>query len=320
MGRGDQRTELTREELYAQVWAEPMTKLAKRYGLSDRGLAKICTRMGIPVPGRGYWARVQSGRVPPKTRLPKIKADQQAIVVLNKLGHILEEESESPEIVSEMDPDNRIVVSDELVDPHPMVEKTAKSLRGARANDHGIARPRAKHCLDVRVGKESIERAARIMDALMKALDARGIDVIRDEKEEGGTLLVVDGETIGFRLEEKVRREKYQPTPAEQKELDKDSWYRYRLPDDKFFPSGDLSLKLDTGYYSGLRGTWADGKRQRVETCLNKLIVVAYKTAAYKKAARIEREREERERAEQARLRRKSCDRRLSMSKHGLIP
>ena len=61
MGRGDHYAELTREELYAQVWAEPMTKLAQRYGLSDRGLAKICTRTGIPVPGRGYWARVQSG-------------------------------------------------------------------------------------------------------------------------------------------------------------------------------------------------------------------------------------------------------------------
>ena len=43
MGRGDQRTELSREELYTQVWAEPMTKLAQRCGLSDRGLAKICT-------------------------------------------------------------------------------------------------------------------------------------------------------------------------------------------------------------------------------------------------------------------------------------
>lgn len=58
MGRGDHYAELTREELYAQVWAEPMTKLAQRYGLSDRGLAKICTRMGIPVQvvatGPGY--------------------------------------------------------------------------------------------------------------------------------------------------------------------------------------------------------------------------------------------------------------------------
>ena len=29
MGRGDQSAKLTRAELYAQVWAEPMTKLAR---------------------------------------------------------------------------------------------------------------------------------------------------------------------------------------------------------------------------------------------------------------------------------------------------
>ena len=58
MGSGDQSAELTREELYAQVWAEPMTKVAKHYGLSDRGLAKTCARMGVPfkpaLPGHAH--------------------------------------------------------------------------------------------------------------------------------------------------------------------------------------------------------------------------------------------------------------------------
>ena len=112
MGRDDHCTELTREELYAQVWAEPMTSLAQRYGLSDRGLAKICTRMGIPVPGRGYWARVQSGQVPLQAKLPKIKARQKAVVNLNKRGHILEETKELQDvagyIASEMHPENQI--------------------------------------------------------------------------------------------------------------------------------------------------------------------------------------------------------------------
>jgi hypothetical protein len=153
MGRDDHCTELTREELYAQVWAEPMTSLAQRYGLSDRGLAKVCTRMGIPVPGRGYWARVQSGQVPLQAKLPKIKARQKAVVNLNKRGHILEETKELQDvagyIASEMHPENQITVPDALVDPLPVVEKTAKSLRAAGADDHGMVRPRAKRCLDI---------------------------------------------------------------------------------------------------------------------------------------------------------------------------
>jgi len=308
MGRDDHCTELTREELYAQVWAEPMTSLAQRYGLSDRGLAKICTRMGIPVPGRGYWARVQSGQVPLQAKLPKIKARQKAVVNLNKRGHILEETKELQDVTgyieSEMHPENQITVPDALVDPLPVVEKTAKSLRAAGADDHGMVRPRAKRCLDIRVGKESIERAGRIMDTLLKALDVHGIELIHDENGEGGTQLIVDGETLGFNLEEKARREKYQPTAVEQKKLDEDSYYRYRLPDDRFFPSGNLSLKLDIRWWGrGLRGTWSDGKRQRVENCLNKFIATAYKAAAQKKSARIKRERDERERAEEQRRR-----------------
>ena len=41
---------ITRKHLYDQVWAEPMSRLAARYGLSDRGLAKICRKHNIPRP------------------------------------------------------------------------------------------------------------------------------------------------------------------------------------------------------------------------------------------------------------------------------
>lgn len=33
---------IKRQELYNLVWAEPMTTICKRYGLSDNGLRKHC--------------------------------------------------------------------------------------------------------------------------------------------------------------------------------------------------------------------------------------------------------------------------------------
>jgi hypothetical protein len=308
MGRHDDSFELTREELYDLVWAEPIMKLARQYGLSDRGLAKICDRMGIPVPGRGYWAKVQSGKSPPQPKLPKIKAGQQSRVVLSKHEKHHEEGQEYDAVTalveSETLPENQITVPEELTDPHPVVLKTAKSLRGASANDHGLVKPRARRCLDVHIGKQSIERASRILDALVRAMEERDIALVFDEEEGQSARLVVDGEMIGFSLEEKVRRERYQPTGAEQKKLEKDSWYRYQLPDDKFFPSGDLSLKLHIGYWGrGCRATWSDGKKQRVEGCLNKFIAATHKAATAKKTDRIERERQKREWAEQERRR-----------------
>ncbi len=40
-------TKIIRHELYEQVWTLPMSRLAKQYGLSDVGLAKICKRHNI---------------------------------------------------------------------------------------------------------------------------------------------------------------------------------------------------------------------------------------------------------------------------------
>lgn len=60
----------TRRQLYDLVWSEPMQSLAKKYGISDRGLAKHCTRADIPVPPRGYWAKLQAGMKVVKQPLP----------------------------------------------------------------------------------------------------------------------------------------------------------------------------------------------------------------------------------------------------------
>ncbi len=50
-----------RRRLYDEVWAEPMLAVAKRYGLCDVGMAKLCRRAQLPVPPRGYWARLKGG-------------------------------------------------------------------------------------------------------------------------------------------------------------------------------------------------------------------------------------------------------------------
>lgn len=60
----------TRQALYDLVWSEPMRTLATKYGISDRGLAKTCAASKIPVPERGYWAKLQAGQKVSKMPLP----------------------------------------------------------------------------------------------------------------------------------------------------------------------------------------------------------------------------------------------------------
>jgi hypothetical protein len=61
---------ITRLKLYEQVWQRPTTLMAKEFGLSDVGFAKLCKRNDIPKPPRGYWAMLQAGKAPPREELP----------------------------------------------------------------------------------------------------------------------------------------------------------------------------------------------------------------------------------------------------------
>ena len=45
---------IKREELYEEVWSTPLTQLCAKYGLSDNGLRKVCKRLNVPIPWRGY--------------------------------------------------------------------------------------------------------------------------------------------------------------------------------------------------------------------------------------------------------------------------
>jgi hypothetical protein len=59
-----------RDALYDLVWTAPVMEVAKRLGVSDVALAKLSRRANIPIPGRGYWARVESGQQLDRTPLP----------------------------------------------------------------------------------------------------------------------------------------------------------------------------------------------------------------------------------------------------------
>lgn len=61
----------TRQQLYELVWSGPMTTLATSLGISGVGLAKACRRGDIPVPPRGYWARLTAGQRIARTPLPR---------------------------------------------------------------------------------------------------------------------------------------------------------------------------------------------------------------------------------------------------------
>ena len=61
---------VSRETLYYEVWSEPMIMIAARYGVSSSFMARVCERLNVPRPARGYWAKLRVGKAPDKPALP----------------------------------------------------------------------------------------------------------------------------------------------------------------------------------------------------------------------------------------------------------
>lgn len=76
-----------REELYELVWTAPVIEVAKRIGVSDVALAKLCRRAAIPLPGRGYWARVESGQHIGADSLPPAPAGLPSLLRIRGAEH-----------------------------------------------------------------------------------------------------------------------------------------------------------------------------------------------------------------------------------------
>ncbi|MFN7943051.1 MAG: hypothetical protein U0X73_15780 [Thermoanaerobaculia bacterium] len=74
--RDGREIRLDRPALFERIWTEPVETLAREWGLSGRGLAKACRRLQIPVPPRGYWARVAAGQRLTRPRLPNLAPGQ----------------------------------------------------------------------------------------------------------------------------------------------------------------------------------------------------------------------------------------------------
>lgn len=301
----DETISLKREELYKMVWSEPVSKLAREYGLSDRGLGKICARLEIPVPGRGYWQMKKKGlKIPIPPLRPTKKINATCAYIHRKTTYQTEGEEEQKTcdiITAEKMPENKITVPPSLDSPHHLILMTQKSLIGAKVDDRGLKQPRARGCLDVQVGPDSIDRAMLIMDTLVKALETRGFDISVTKEAPFFTTVSVMDENITFALSEDLNRTEKKMSPAQKKEMEEYPWMYSRQYD--YSPNGLLSLWIKNDDCFNTRKTWTDGKRQQLENCLNSFIGGLIKAAIAIKHLRAEREQREREWQEERRKR-----------------
>jgi hypothetical protein len=296
---------VSREELYEKVWNTPVYRLAPEFGLSDRGLAKLCARMEVPVPGLGYWRKVELGHKVKREPLlnPSQSCQLRATIWVEGLAYKASaKKAEVDPLITQVKefesrPGNLIVVPEAISTLHPLVKNTLKSIRSARVDDYGRCRPSEKETLDVCCSKEAVPRVARILHTLITALKKRG-HTIRVHQVYGersytwdtnqGTCIEYYGEKIRVSVMEKVDRVPHIQTAREKQ-------YNYG-PKYDYVPNGRLTLKVENVYYCHSKHTWFDTKSKPLEEQMNAILIDLAKVAVFLREEREKKEEEERER------------------------
>ena len=300
-----------RDKLYGEVWAEPVKVVARRYGVSDVALAKTCRKLAIPLPGRGYWARLRAGQKMKRVPLPKLPAGVPETLPVYHAPPAAKEREASPGTAARMKKESTeeaaIVVADTLERPHPLVRDANKYFR---MRD----RPAVGH-LDVAVSRDSLDRALCIMDALIKALIARGLTVEVTEMristnsyyryperspDSNVTRVQVEGEWVVFGMEERskvVIPDPLEP-PKHLKGQERERWIYWNQPRRTLVPKGALVLRLKNVDRVNVRKEWKDGVRKTLEHQLNDIVARLYLAAEGLKEKRLQDEAAARARVE----------------------
>ncbi len=280
---------ITRTQLYAQVWEAPITTLARRYGLSNVGLAKICRRHDVPIPPRGYWAKRYAGKKPRPIPLPTPHRDTPI-----DLPDPRERTPISSELAAEVAKgkaaDAPIRVTGQLRNPHVLVGRASQELQSSTVDDTGLLVLPADAALDVRVAKASLRRALLIMDAVLKALEQRGYRV------SAGPKVDLLGVSLRFGIAESLDVVREEP-----KEHNLDGRYTFGHShfENRCMPSGRLTIRIEHGqaYWNpGCRHTWRDGTNKTLEARLDTFVSGMVELASQLKARNEEQERRAQER------------------------
>ena len=263
---------VTRAELYEQVWAKPMLKLATEYRITATGLAKVCRKANIPVPPRGYWNKLKAGKpVMKRSPLPPGGDGRAKISIQPSRPSPGIDPVVDARTAAEQQLENRIQVSDRARKPHPLIQDASAALSKARPDRVGLAGANnsgntTAPILDIVVSPAARHRALRLLDALLKALEARGYAV----SAHGVT---IEGEIVPLGVVEKQDRKLHVPTAAETAQ--KRQYPPTRIPNWDYAPNGRLSIHTSAYVWwrKDLRKRWSDGRTARLEDMLNDIVV-----------------------------------------------
>jgi len=172
----------------------------------------------------------------------------------------------------------------EIRNPHPLVKAALAGMRDV-GEDYGGLQFRWRGFVDVRVNKASARRAMKMMDTLIKRVEAAGLNIKLAPKypdydaQSQGLTFVSDGkEGVQVSVIEKTVRS---DNPA----WGRDNWREERC---SYAPTGRLSLVLDADLYRAQ--TWTDKRGHVIEEYVDAVVISIRQTLEDRHKGRLEAE------------------------------
>lgn len=164
---------VTREKLYDEIWTDPITKVAIRYGVSDSFLVRICKRLNVPHPPRGYWAKLAAGKASPRPPLPDVRPGDELEWARNgtprRVPCDLPKPPDSPQTRARRKADRPAI--------HSLVAGARAHFENVRETETGYLKPSKRLLPDLIVTKGTLERAFDVANELFLLLEDYGYHV-----------------------------------------------------------------------------------------------------------------------------------------------
>lgn len=161
---------VTREQLHAEIWKQPMGEVAKRYGVSGTFLTRICKQLNIPRPPLGHWAKVRAGKGVTQIALPEARVWDKTEWAPH--GRWEETNPPKPELT---DPDvDSPAPTKRPLKRHRLIAGVLEHFQCEPDPDNGYLRPETHLLPDIVVSPAKLKRAFSTFRRLIAALEERG--------------------------------------------------------------------------------------------------------------------------------------------------
>ncbi|WP_088224649.1 hypothetical protein [Desulfosporosinus sp. FKB] len=303
-----------REKLYEEVWAKPVVQVAVQYGVSDVAIHKICKSLNVPVPPRGYWARIRAGekiKKPPlpaakgiseKTGLKTFEGTKVPTAPKQTLSFLTEDERQK--VLLEADqiqlPDENAKLHNKIRAYHSKVKEWNKNDRKSEGAQRGFKNytDRPPFLAGV-ISSETLPRVYRILDALYRQVEILGGSVNDDLS------LQIRNEHVSLEISEAQDEIKHEITRQEAQEL---IIYEDAMRHNKWASKPNIR-KYDYIFNGKLRicirqsRYFRDSEKEKVESRLGDMLIELYEESEVVRKNREAYEEEKRREAEEKRLR-----------------